>query len=29
VLRERLGLTVEQAREEWRFIMRAIFNDTH
>jgi AcrR family transcriptional regulator len=29
VLRERLGLTVEQAREEWRFIMKAIFNDAH
>jgi AcrR family transcriptional regulator len=29
VLRERLGLTVEQAREEWRFILRAIFSDTH
>ncbi len=29
VLRERLGLTVEQAREEWRFILKAIFNDTH
>ena len=29
VLRERLGLTVEQAREEWRFMMKAIFNDTH
>ncbi len=28
VLRERLGLTVEQAREEWRFMMKAIFNDT-
>jgi AcrR family transcriptional regulator len=27
VLRERLGLTVEQAREEWRFMMKAIFND--
>jgi hypothetical protein len=26
VLRERLGLTVEQAREEWRFIVKAIFN---
>ncbi len=25
VLRERLGLTVEQAREEWRFIVKAIF----
>ncbi len=29
VLRERLGLTVEQARDEWRFMMKAIFNDTH
>jgi len=29
VLRERLGLTVEQAREEWRFILKAIFSDTH
>jgi len=28
VLRERLGLTVEQAREEWRFIVKAIFKDT-
>ena len=27
VLRERLGLTVEQAREEWRFIVKAIFTD--
>jgi AcrR family transcriptional regulator len=27
VLRERLGLTVEQAREEWRFIVKAIFKD--
>lgn len=26
VLRERLGLTVEQAREEWSFIVKAIFN---
>jgi AcrR family transcriptional regulator len=26
VLRERLGLTVEQAREEWGFIVKAIFN---
>ena len=26
VLRERLGLTVEQARDEWRFIVKAIFN---
>jgi AcrR family transcriptional regulator len=25
VLREGLGLTVEQAREEWRFIVKAIF----
>jgi AcrR family transcriptional regulator len=29
VLRERLGLTVEQAREEWRFIVKAIFTDHH
>ena len=29
VLRERLGLTVEQACEEWRFILKAIFSDTH
>jgi len=29
VLRERLGLTVEQAREEWRFIVRSIFSDSH
>lgn len=29
VLRERLGLTVEQAREEWRFIVKAIFSDGH
>ena len=29
VLRERLGLTVEQAREEWRFIVKAIFSDHH
>ena len=28
VLRERLGLTVEQAREEWRFIVKAIFKDS-
>jgi len=28
VLRERLGLTVEQAREEWRFIVKAIFKET-
>lgn len=27
VLRERLGLTVEQAREEWRFIVKAVFTD--
>jgi hypothetical protein len=27
VLRERLGLTVEQARDEWRFIVKAIFKD--
>ncbi len=27
VLRERFGLTVEQAREEWRFIVKAIFTD--
>jgi len=27
VLRERLGLTVEQAREEWRFIVNAVFKD--
>lgn len=27
VLRERLGLTVEQARDEWRFIVKAIFSD--
>lgn len=26
VLRDRLGLTVEQAREEWSFIVKAIFN---
>jgi AcrR family transcriptional regulator len=26
VLRERLGLTVEQARDEWRFIVKAIFS---
>jgi AcrR family transcriptional regulator len=26
VLRDRLGLTVDQAREEWRFIVKAIFN---
>jgi AcrR family transcriptional regulator len=28
VLRERLGLTVEQAREEWRFIVSAVFKDS-
>jgi AcrR family transcriptional regulator len=28
VLRERLGLTVEQAREEWRFIVKAVFKDS-
>jgi AcrR family transcriptional regulator len=28
VLRERLGLTVDQARDEWRFIIKAIFSDT-
>ncbi len=28
VLRERLGLTVEQARDELRFIVNAIFKDT-
>lgn len=27
VLRERLGLTAEQARDEWRFIINAIFKD--
>jgi AcrR family transcriptional regulator len=27
VLRERLGLTVDQARDEWRFIVKAIFSD--
>ncbi len=26
VLRDRLGLTVDQAREEWKFIVKAIFN---
>ena len=26
VLRERLGLTVDQAREEWSFVVKAIFN---
>ncbi len=26
VMRERLGLTVDQAREEWSFIVKAIFN---
>ncbi|HTR87886.1 MAG TPA: TetR/AcrR family transcriptional regulator [Reyranella sp.] len=29
VLRERLGLTVDQAREEWRFIVKAIFAGNH
>lgn len=30
MLRERLGLTVEQARDEWRFVVRSIFgNDNH
>jgi AcrR family transcriptional regulator len=28
VLRERLGLTVDQARDEWRFIVKALFKDT-
>ncbi|HEY6982827.1 TetR/AcrR family transcriptional regulator [Reyranella sp.] len=28
VLRERLGLTAEQARDEWRFIVDAIFKDS-
>jgi len=28
VLRERLGLTVDQARDEWRFIIKAICSDT-
>jgi hypothetical protein len=27
VLRERLGLSVEQARDEWHFVVKAIFND--
>ncbi len=27
VLRERLGLTVEQAGDEWRFVVKAIFSD--
>jgi AcrR family transcriptional regulator len=27
VLRERLGLTVEQAHDEWRFIVKAIFSN--
>ena len=27
VLRERLGLTVDQARDEWRFVIKAIFTD--
>ncbi|WIM11412.1 MAG: hypothetical protein OJF58_002370 [Enhydrobacter sp.] len=27
VLRERLGLTAEQARDEWRFMINAIFKD--
>jgi AcrR family transcriptional regulator len=26
VMRERLGLTVDQAREEWSFLVKAIFN---
>jgi AcrR family transcriptional regulator len=26
VLRERLGLTVDQASDEWRFVVKAIFN---
>ncbi len=26
VLRERLGLTADQAREEWRFVVKAIFD---
>jgi len=29
VLRERLGLTVDQAREEWHFIVKAVFSDDH
>jgi AcrR family transcriptional regulator len=28
VLRERLGLTVDQAGDEWRFIVKALFKDT-
>lgn len=27
VLRERLGLTVDQARDEWRFVVKTIFTD--
>jgi hypothetical protein len=27
VLRQRLGLTVEQARDELRFVARAVFTD--
>lgn len=27
VLRERLGLSADQAREEWLFVVKAIFND--
>jgi AcrR family transcriptional regulator len=27
VLRERLGLTVDQARDEWRFIVKSLFKD--
>ena len=27
VLRERLGLTADQAREEWRFLVQALFKD--
>lgn len=27
VLRERLGLTADQARDEWRFIVKSIFKD--
>jgi len=27
VLRQRLGLTVEQARDELRFVTRAVFTD--
>jgi hypothetical protein len=26
MLRERLGLTVEQARDEWRFVVGRIFD---